>query len=199
MAATPKIVRRNAKSLKKEVTNYFGFPVRAKVNFGDESYSQTYKKGKKVWGRILINKRLKTGKISPSELKLFLRHELFHIAGDSFTLKNASATFSATNEAIAILSNAESEMKSSKNTFAREEYLKSLEQTLKFNPPFDRTHLIGAIICYNIVKKFPTAKLRQAHVKHLLKQNSQALNAIREKKAKYLGVSDFGEIQFREI
>ena len=199
MAATPKIVRTTAKRLKKEVSNYFGFPIRARVKFGEESYSQTHRKGKNTRGVILINKRLKTGKISLSELNLFLRHELFHIAGDSFTLRNASTTFSATNEAIALLSNAESEIKNSKSPFAREEYLESLIQTLRFDPPRYETHLVGSIICYNIVKRFSTAKLRQKYVKYLLRQNSQALNDIRNKKAQFLGVSDFGEIQIRKV
>jgi hypothetical protein len=199
MAATPKIVRITAKKVRREVSNYFGFPIRAKVKFGEEDFSQTHKKGNKTKGIISIDKRMKGERLPLDKLRTFLRHEMFHIAGDSYTLKHASSTFSATNEAIAILSNAESKMKKSKNPYAREEYLRTLEQRIMYDPPKDQTHLAGAIIVFNIIKKFPDAKARQAHVKHLLKQNSDALLLLREGKAQFLGVNEIGEIQTRPI
>jgi DnaJ-domain-containing protein 1 len=198
MAVTPKIFRKNAKRVQKEVTNYFGFPVRAKVNFGGDSFSQTHLRGNKFRGTIVVNKKLKGEKIPVEELKKFLKHEYFHIAADGYTLKNARTTFGVVSEAIAMISNAEAELKT-KNPAKRAMYIDSLEFDIRFNPSPYPIHHLGLVLMVNILKKFPSFAQRRAHVKYLLKQNSQALNAIREKKARFVGLGDFGEIITQKI
>ncbi len=195
MASTPKIVRQTAKRIRREVSNYFGFPVRARVNFGADNSSQTFMKRSKAKGVISLDRDLmSSGKIPLKEVRKILRHEFFHVAGDSYLLEKTSSTLDISNEAIAMVANAEHYFQESKDPNIYKKFIAHQENKLKLDPPQDPLHLAGLRIMLNIIREYPKKKERQIFIRELLKQNVDAIKYAQKRKLDTCLVNPFGKI-----
>jgi hypothetical protein len=195
MASTPKAVRRTAKKIRREVSNYFGFPVRARVNFGVDNSSQTHVRGSKAKGVISLDRGLKQrGKIPLKEVRKILRHEFFHVAGDSYMLEKVSNTPDIPNEAIAMIANAEHQFSESRDPNIYKKFIAHQENILRTNPPKHPLHQAGLVIMLNILRQYPTKKERQIFVRELLKQNAEAIEYARRRNLDFCIVTPLGKI-----
>jgi len=195
MASTPKVVRRTAKRIRREVSNYFGFPVRARVNFGADNSSITSIRGGKAKGVISLDREMrKVGRIPMARAELVLRHEFFHVAGDSYMLKKVSNTIDLSNEAIAMVGSAENEISRLHGPNAYRRVLADYDFALRINPPRDFVHLAGLKIMLNILRKYPSKKERQKFIQELLIQNAEAVKEGQKRNVDAYIVNPFGKI-----
>jgi hypothetical protein len=194
MASTPKIVRRTAKRVRREVSNYLGFPVRARVNLGADTSSITQKKSGRTRSQITIDaEELKSGKITSAGLRRRLHHEFFHVGHDTFILGRAALVVNSVSEAMAVLGTAEEILRASRNPNAYQHYLSFQRDVQLNNPPEKQIHRIGFKIMLNILEKYPSPIARKQFVRELLKKNAATLRA-KQTNSDLVGVNGYGEI-----
>jgi len=199
MASTPKVVRRLAKKAQREVSNYFGFPVHARVNLGAESKQKTKKKGGKPRINITLSRKdLMSGdKMSVGRIRTILDHELFHGAHDSYLLRKTSGNTKLVSEAVALLANAERKIRDSPDPVLAyklcvERYKYLLErrpQSFKYT-----IHADGMEIALSILERFPERKERKKFLRDLLEHNAAVLKEAKAAGKTTVGVGELGKL-----
>ncbi|VVB74361.1 Uncharacterised protein [uncultured archaeon] len=195
MASTPKAIRRTAKRIGRETSNYFGFPVHSQVNIGAKNASRTRKRGGYPKSKITIDRQLlQDGKTSMQKVRKILRHEFFHVAGDSYLLGKVSMAADIPGEAIAMVANAEHEIKESTDQRIHHKYLIHQERRLLTEPPANPLHLAALRIMVNILREFPDKQKRKIFIRELLEHNAKAIKEAREKNSDLTLMDKFGRL-----
>ncbi|PIN98122.1 MAG: hypothetical protein COT90_05740, partial [Candidatus Diapherotrites archaeon CG10_big_fil_rev_8_21_14_0_10_31_34] len=189
MAKTPKPVRRAIKRAKKDVSTYFGLPVKAKLKKTNNKMvfqSRTKFKNNKPTNVVEIDRRVflkgaTKGIINGKNLSAILKHEFGHSLHDTHSIvkvgKNAYLN-PYVSEAMAFLSAFDVVAKNNPRKNRNTKIIRSLTRVIFFNKL--NVHKVGAMIAINIIQAFPKRKQRRQYLKKLISSNKRVLSELED-------------------